>query len=223
MSSPMNMDDVLQTFIAESQELLLLMEDALLQIEQAPDDIDTINALFRVAHTIKGSAGLFGFTPIVAFTHVAESVLDRVRGNELKVDEALSALFLQVRDHLCELINLLASHGDLQGMTIEHERQGAALVERLNSYLIHPTDTLQSLAADDCQEQGFPGNWHLSLRFCADVLRNGMDPLSFLRYLNSFGQISAIVCITDGLPDVASMDPETCYLGFELGFITDVD
>ncbi|WP_447096959.1 chemotaxis protein CheA [Pseudomonas sp. CF10PS3] len=219
----MNMDDVLQTFIAESQELLLLMEDALLQIEQAPDDIDTINALFRVAHTIKGSAGLFGFTPIVAFTHVAESVLDRVRGNELKVDEALSALFLQVRDHLCELINLLASHGDLQGMTIEHERQGAALVERLNSYLIHPTDTLQSVAADDCQEQGFPGNWHLSLRFCADVLRNGMDPLSFLRYLNSFGQISAIVCITDGLPDVASMDPETCYLGFELGFITDVD
>lgn len=63
MSSPMNLDDVLRTFIAESQELLLLMEEALLQIEQAPDDVDTINALFRVAHTIKGSAGLFGFTP----------------------------------------------------------------------------------------------------------------------------------------------------------------
>lgn len=223
MSSPMNMDDVLQTFIAESQELLFLMEDALLQIEQTPDDIDTINALFRVAHTIKGSAGLFGFTPIVAFTHVAESVLDRVRGNELQVDEALSALFLQVRDHLCELISLLASHGDLQGMTIEHERQGAVLVERLNSYLLHRPEELQSVATDGYQEQGFPGNWHLSLRFCADVLRNGMDPLSFLRYLNSFGQISAIVCITDGLPDIASMDPETCYLGFELGFITDVD
>jgi chemotaxis protein histidine kinase CheA len=125
----MNLDDVLQTFIAESQELLLLMEDALLQIEQAPDDTDTINALFRVAHTIKGSAGLFGLTPIVAFTHVAESVLDRVRGNELRVDESLSALFLEVRDHLCTLIELLASHGDLHGMTAEHEQQGAALLE----------------------------------------------------------------------------------------------
>lgn len=223
MSSPMNLDDVLQTFIAESQELLLLMEDALLQIEQVPDDIDTINALFRVAHTIKGSAGLFGLTPIVAFTHVAESVLDRVRGNELQVDEALSALFLQVRDHLCELINLLAIHGDLQGMTAEHERQGAALVARLDGYLVHHPDAAQTEAAGEYQEPGFPGNWHLSLRFCADVLRNGMDPLSFLRYLNSFGRISAVVCITDDLPDVAAMDPEVCYLGFELGFITDVD
>lgn len=223
MSSPMNLDDVLQTFIAESQELLLLMEDALLQIEQAPDDVDTINALFRVAHTIKGSAGLFGFTPIVAFTHVAESVLDRVRGNELRVDEALSALFLEVRDHLCVLIDLLACHGDLQGMTGEHERHGAALVARLNGYLAHPPESAPLTAMGESHEPGACKRWHLSLHFGADVLRNGMDPLSLLRYLNSFGHISAIACITDGLPDITAMDPETCYLGFELGFVTEAD
>ncbi|SFX29834.1 two-component system, chemotaxis family, sensor kinase CheA [Pseudomonas sp. NFACC49-2] len=223
MSSPMNLDDVLQTFIAESQELLLLMEDALLQIEQAPDDADTINALFRVAHTIKGSAGLFGFTPIVAFTHVAESVLDRVRGHELRVDESLSALFLEVRDHLCTLIELLASHGDLQGMTAEHERQGAALVERLDRYLEHCPEPVQCLATVEPPQSACVARWHVSLRLCPDVLRNGMDPLSLLRYLNSFGQISAVVCITEGMPDIAAMDPETCYLGFELGFVSDAD
>lgn len=223
MSSPMNLDDVLQTFIAESQELLLLMEDALLQIEQAPDDADTINALFRVAHTIKGSAGLFGFTPIVAFTHVAESVLDRVRGHELRVDESLSALFLEVRDHLCTLIELLACNGDLQGMTAEHERQGAALVKRLNGYLEHRHEPVQCAATVEPVQSACTARWHLSLRLCPDVLRNGMDPLSLLRYLNSFGQISAVVCITDGMPDISKMDPETCYLGFELGFVSDAD
>ncbi|CAD5200443.1 chemotaxis protein CheA [Pseudomonas sp. FEN] len=225
MTPPMNLDDVLQTFIAESQELLLLMEDALLQIEQVPDDVDTINALFRVAHTIKGSAGLFGLTPIVAFTHVAESVLDRVRGNELRVDEALSALFLQVRDHLGELIELLARHGDLQGLTADHERQGSALVARLNHYLeasLAPEPgTLVAPPASD-SAAGLR-HWHLSLRFGADVLRNGMDPLSFLRYLKSFGQITGVVCMTDGLPEVAAMDPESCYLGFELGFLSEAD
>ncbi|NVZ60682.1 chemotaxis protein CheA [Pseudomonas gingeri] len=219
----MNLEDVLQTFIAESRELLLLMEDALLQIEQVPDDVDTINALFRVAHTIKGSAGLFGLTPIVAFTHVAESVLDRVRGNELRVDEALSALFLQVRDHLGELIDLLASHGDLQGLTSAHEQQGAALVDRLNRYLQQPLQAQQECSAAEPGVAGGVGHWHLSLRFGADVLRNGMDPLSFLRYLKSFGQITRVVCMTDKVPEVALMDPESCYLGFELGFVSDAD
>ncbi|WP_248799856.1 chemotaxis protein CheA [Pseudomonas sp. MWU13-2105] len=225
MTSPMNLDDVLQTFIAESQELLLLMEDALLQIEQVPDDVDTINALFRVAHTIKGSAGLFGLTPIVAFTHVAESVLDRVRGNELRVDEALSALFLQVRDHLGELIDLLARHGDLQGLSADHERQGSTLVARLNRYLEPPSVSepeapVATVASDSA---GGLRHWHLSLRFGSDVLRNGMDPLSFLRYLKSFGQITGVVCMTDSLPEVAAMDPESCYLGFELGFVSEAD
>ncbi|WP_248767935.1 chemotaxis protein CheA [Pseudomonas sp. MWU12-2345] len=221
----MNLDDVLQTFIAESQELLLLMEDALLRIEQVPDDVDTINALFRVAHTIKGSAGLFGLTPIVAFTHVAESVLDRVRGNELRVDEALSALFLQVRDHLGELIELLARHGDLQGMTADHERQGSALVALLNGYLEPSLESEQGavMVIPASDSTGGLRHWHLSLRFGSDVLRNGMDPLSFLRYLKSFGQITQVVCMTEGLPEVAAMDPESCYLGFELGFVSEAD
>jgi HPt (histidine-containing phosphotransfer) domain-containing protein len=56
----MDLDDALKTYIIESRELLEQMEDALLRIEQAQDDPEIINAIFRAAHTIKGSAGLFG-------------------------------------------------------------------------------------------------------------------------------------------------------------------
>ena len=135
MAQPMNMDDVLQTFIAESRELLLQMEDALLQIEKSPQDLDTINGLFRVAHTIKGSAGLFGLMPIVEFTHVAESVLDRVRSLEVRVDEALSALFLDARDHIGQLIDLLAEDGNLDRLDEPLQVQGQRLGERLALYL----------------------------------------------------------------------------------------
>ncbi|WP_256596421.1 MULTISPECIES: chemotaxis protein CheA [unclassified Pseudomonas] len=229
MTPQINLDEVLQTFVAESQELLLLMEDALLQIEQAPDDIDTINALFRVAHTIKGSAGLFGLTPIVAFTHVAESVLDRVRSLELRMDAGMSALFLDVRDHLNELIEMLAGQGNLQALTADQEHRGGELVARLNAYLSGASGADDGAVAD--LHGAVPGvlqatgqrRWHLSLRFAADVLRNGMDPLSVLRYLNSFGQITGVSCVCERLPEVAEMDPETCYLGFELAFLSDVE
>ena len=73
------LDDALQTFIVESRELLQQMEEALLEMEHGTDDPDTLNAIFRAAHTIKGSAGLFGLDDIVAFTHNVESLLDRIR------------------------------------------------------------------------------------------------------------------------------------------------
>ncbi|MGZ5058047.1 MAG: Hpt domain-containing protein, partial [Methylobacter sp.] len=76
-------DEYLQTFVVECTELLEQMEEALLTVEQAADDPEIINAIFRAAHTIKGSAGMFGIEPIVVFTHAAESVLDRVRSGSI--------------------------------------------------------------------------------------------------------------------------------------------
>ena len=74
----MNLDQALQTFFAESRDLLEEMETALLALNQQTDPgeiAETVNAIFRAAHTIKGSAGLFGLDGVVAFTHGVESVL----------------------------------------------------------------------------------------------------------------------------------------------------
>jgi two-component system, chemotaxis family, sensor kinase CheA len=54
------------------------------------------------------------------------------------------------------------------------------------------------------------------LRMSEDALRNGMDPLSFLRYLGKLGRIAFVHTLTDKLPELAEFDPETCYLGFEI-------
>ena len=105
----MNMDQALQTFIVESRELLQDMEDSLLRIESETDQSESVNAIFRAAHTIKGSAGLFGLDDIVAFTHVLESVLDKVRSGKLAIDSDLVALFLLCGDHMAILVNHVES------------------------------------------------------------------------------------------------------------------
>ncbi len=229
----MNLDDALQTFIAESRELLQDMEAALLNCEQMPDDPETINSLFRAAHTIKGSAGLFGLDQIVAFTHVAESVLDKVRSAELKLDSALVAVLLASRDHISDLLEHVAGNGG--ELPDEVRERGGKIVGQLQAYLgagkqgapavvVEPVaETPQVDVMEGEGAQAVTDNWHISLRFGPDVLRNGMEPLAFLRYLEKLGSIERILTLHDAIPPAEAMDPETCYIGFEISFKSAAD
>ncbi|WP_460135870.1 chemotaxis protein CheA [Pseudomonas sp. S1_E04] len=209
-----NLDQAQQTFIVEARELLQAMEQSLLQLESEPGDQDAIGAIFRAAHTIKGSAGLFGLEPVVSFTHIVEDVLDRLRDGAVAVDATLIAVLLQCGDHMLELIDVVANRGEtLQPAALERE---AALREALGAYQApdHPAQSTQAVAA--CADTPADALWRISLRFGADVFRNGMDPLSFLRYLETLGHILQVTTLTDRIPALDSWDPESCYLGFEI-------
>src|SRR5512144_103136 len=106
----MNLEHVQQTFLAESRELLREMETGLLQLEKSPDDADVINAVFRAAHTIKGSSGVFSFDAIVEFTHAMESVLEAIRTSHITIDKDLIALLLECGDHVSSLLDCLAAN-----------------------------------------------------------------------------------------------------------------
>ncbi|NIA52897.1 chemotaxis protein CheA [Massilia sp. TW-1] len=224
-----DIDQVTHTFIAESRELLEQMEGALLAVAQ--DGPEAVNAIFRAAHTIKGSAGMFGLDPVVAFTHVAESVLDKVRDGAIPIGDDLVALLLACRDHIGALVDAVEG-GTLDGNAALADA-GAPLVAALQGYLgstaAPPADAAAAdaapadAAAADAQSAGGAGHWHISLRFGRDVLRNGMDPLSFIRYLGQLGTITGVATLADDLPDADSFDPESCYLGFEIGFVSSAD
>ena len=234
----MNLDEALQTFIIEARELLEQMEDGLLQVEHTPDDAEAINAIFRAAHTIKGSAGLFGFDHIVEFTHVAESVLDKIRSGRLVIDSDLVAIFLAVGDHLGALISGIAAGAEVDEATRQASK---ALADKLRVYLAPAPEAANagqagslspkaSVVGDqaskvEVEQADAVGtdNWHISLRLGPDVLRNGMDPLSFIRYLTTFGKIAQIVTLVDAVPPLSTIDPETNYLGFEINFNTEAD
>ncbi|POD23340.1 chemotaxis protein CheA [Pseudomonas avellanae] len=213
-----NLDQAQQTFIVEARELLQAMEESLLQLESEPGDQGAIGAIFRAAHTIKGSAGLFGLTPIVSFTHIVEDVLDRLREGSVAVDAGLIAVLLKSGDHMLELIEVVASRGEaLQPAALERE---AALRQALQIYQAPGSAPAEDTACAPDAVEGEQAEvlWHISLRFGVDVFRNGMDPLSFLRYLNTLGQMIQVTTVTDGIPAVESWDPESCHLGFEIDF-----
>jgi len=227
----LDLNEALQTFFAESRGLLRDMEDALLRLEDAPDDADALNAVFRAAHTIKGSAGLFGLDAIVAFTHEAESVLDLARDGRLSVDDTVCGLLLQCKDHIELLLRQVESD---EALAEDARRHGDSLTERLLKLhgQIDGADTGGKLAQLQpetvepvpCNGPAQDGDvWHISLRFGSEVLRHGMDPASFIRYLGTFGRIARIVTVLDGVPKLADLDPECCHLGFEIQFRSDCD
>ena len=226
-----NIDQALQTFIAEARELLQDMEDSLLRLESDPQDADTIGAIFRAAHTIKGSAGLFGLDPVVSFTHIVENVLDRVRDGTVAIAGDLVAVLLESCDHMLDLVNIVADQGgQLDDATLARE---SGLRTRLQAYQ-GGTGAGQDSHAPVAVEAEMPlqasgggpvgaDNWHISLRFGPDVLKNGMDPLSFLRYLATLGEIVSVTTLPDAMPPAAEMDAESCYLGFEIDLKSDAD
>jgi len=226
------MDAALQTFFDESHELLTEMESGLLQCERNHCSADTINSIFRAAHTIKGSSGLFGLDAIVAFVHVVETALDRVRIGKVAMEPEFAVLLLNCKDHIDALVAAAAnghcgSHPLLDARSTELSmllqaragsvKQAGASNKNMaaDARSLEIVDTDSDVAATSC--------WHISARFKPDVIRGGMDPLSFIRYLTTFGEIRGILVVADAMPDVASFDPETCYTGFELAYHSAVD
>lgn len=232
----MSRDPALDTFLAECAELLSAMESVLLRCEQGSTDAEMINELFRAAHTIKGSAGLFGLESIVAFTHVVESVLDRARSESLPISAAAAAILLECTDHIGKLVEAVAS-GE-QGEDPVLTKAGAKVLKRLaketgyaparkatkrESVAAAAGKTEGHIVEGDDQQRVAGENWHVSVRFGESVLKNGMDPLSFIRYLTTLGTIVGIVIVDDALPPLAQFDAENSYLGFEMAFKTDAD
>ena len=98
------LDKMADIFLEEAGDLLEKLEDHLLKLEQYPEDIDTIGAVFRTMHTIKGSAGMFGFNAVSRFTHQAENTFDEVRNGRVAVTSELITLTLKARDHIRNML-----------------------------------------------------------------------------------------------------------------------
>jgi two-component system chemotaxis sensor kinase CheA len=93
------------TFFQECEELLADLEGGLLAIQDGNDDGDTVNAVFRAVHSIKGGAGAFGLEPLVRFAHVFETLLDALRSNEIPGTPDLTALLLRASDVLADHVS----------------------------------------------------------------------------------------------------------------------
>ncbi|MFZ2987829.1 chemotaxis protein CheA [Ideonella sp.] len=202
-------------FLDEANDMLAQFEQSLLVMETDPADAENLNAAFRAAHTIKGTAGLFGCDAVVGFTHEVETLLEALRSGSLAVTEAISAALLESLDQMAALLDEVRTGSTDPDVADASHSLGERLRALRHASPIEAASVAEAAAppaaaapADAC--------WHLSLRFGPDALRNGLDPLAFLRYLATLGRISAMHTLAEAVPPLQALDAEACHLGFEL-------
>ncbi|WP_341809097.1 chemotaxis protein CheA [Xanthomonas oryzae pv. oryzicola] len=217
----MDMNQLMQTFLAESRDLLEDMERHLLEAERGESSPDAVNAIFRAAHTIKGSGGLFDLPQLVGFTHVVESVLDLVRDEALTLSSDLIGLLLVCCDHIHALVETAAdpSHADPAALAAEAE----PLLAQLQTYLQGCACGVTATAIQHSTPEKQSGYWRITLKLFADALRFGNSPLKLIRNLRGLGSVESIHTDISQLPAFDDLDPEANYLGFQILLRSDAD
>lgn len=212
-----NNDDIRAMFFDECSDLMESLFEGLALLEEGAAEVDTVNAVFRAVHSIKGGAGAFKLDDLVSFAHKFETVLDELRAGRLEQDEKLVQTMLRAADHLTHLVEMAQTEGETN-----HER-GETLLAELDAYV----------AADDGPETEFapmaldfdsmfmpaiPDDvLEIIFRPHAKLYHNGHDPLLLIDALRPQGELTVEIDL-DAIAAFDSYDPDTPTLTFRMRF-----
>ncbi|OKO89094.1 chemotaxis protein CheA [Bradyrhizobium sp. NAS80.1] len=202
--------DPTEVFRQEASELFEVLEGALLDLGQRPDDRELVDSAFRALHTIKGSGAMFGFDKVASFTHEFETAFDRVRKGEIKPTQELISVALAAKDYIRALIEDPQSTDDIIGEAILDDLKRFVSADQPAAPVAEIIEA-PSRAPGESKQAG----WHLYLEFESHILRNGSNPLDLLEDLCKLGPCF-VVPITDGIPFLDEMEPEDCYLKWDV-------
>lgn len=206
-----------QVFFEESHEGLNMMESALLSLDVSHLDPETINAVFRAAHSIKGGSGTFGFTAIAEFTHVLETLLDLVRSDQFVMQSQHVDLLLQSVDCLRSMIRQLEA-GEAPELSVAHRLKAEFEAALAGDHAPAATDPVP--AHDGSEQAPTASGWQIYFKPEADILRTGNEPLRMFRELAMLGELQ-VEAMVDAVPALGSLEPETCYLAWNLTLLSD--
>ena len=208
--SPDPADRHKEVFREEARELLADLERSLLELEKTPEDSEHIGRAFRALHTIKGSGSMFGLDEIVAFAHELETLFDLVRNGQAPVTRELIDITLASGDLLLRMLD--AESGERQDT--------GPLVERLRALLpAGPASAEGAPGREKAPEPGGreerPATYRIRFRPAPTILQTGTDPMLLIEELRRLGE-SKVVVQTEAVPDLKSLDPEACYLYWDI-------
>ena len=231
----MDDDDLIELrslFLDECRENIDLLEQGLMRMGEGESDEDTLNEVFRAAHSIKGGGATFGFVPMSELTHHMETLLDAMRSGRRAVDETGVDLLLEGLDLVQSLLES-AGGGDA---TADHEERAPLerrLVEAVES-VAEPGGEVGGGDGDGDGDGGGDGGgnaleppaprpvrWTIEFRPSENFFVRGHDPLLLLTELHRIGTCS-LVLDASTLPSPAELDPSRCHLIWHIDIETDV-
>lgn len=220
------LESIKATFFQECEELLADLEAGLLALQAGEGDDETVNAVFRAVHSVKGGAGAFGLEALVRFAHTFETTLDKVRSGSLKADEHTLKVLLRATDVLADLVQAAKTDAVVQ------PHRTAESAEDLEALWAPTPGVANAGSAPNADEWGFTpvmalapslaSRWIISFRPSADTYVKGNDPARLLRELERLGACETVVDTT-ALPSLAELAPEEAYLGWRVALTTEAD
>jgi two-component system chemotaxis sensor kinase CheA len=210
-----------QVFFEESLEGLDIMESSLMELDPEAIDSETINAIFRSAHSIKGGSATFGFTDVTEFTHVLETLLDEVRDEKRGLSSGDIDLLLKSVDCMREML-AMAQAGE-PGVTDNSESLKAAFEDILSNNTSTGAAAEKS-ASDDTSPATDAGahTYHIDFKPEAQLFLSGNDPARIFKALNELGECR-VTCDTSALPAFSSLDSEKSYLAWNIELVSEKD
>lgn len=238
----LDMDQFHEVFFEESFESIDAMEAALLKLTPGAADTETINTIFRTAHSIKGGAGMFGFNEIASFTHTMETLLDELRSHRLQVTTPMCDGLLQSVDVMRSLMTAQKAHQPLelavsQVLQAEFKRMiagegqpGAAgvapaaaapaaaqPVAATPAVAAAPAAAPVAAAASPATIEA--GIWHIGFKAMPGLLARGNDPLRIFDELAGLGELTVEADCT-AMQALDALDPADCRISWKLVLTT---
>jgi two-component system chemotaxis sensor kinase CheA len=223
-----------EAFFEESFEAIESMEAALLKLDVGAPDPEVINTVFRVAHSIKGGAGMFNFTDIASFTHTLETLLDGVRAGRTRLSTPIMDLLLKSVDVMREMLRATQRKetfdpqrvADLQFdlevavAKTSAEPPPAAPAPAPAAASPAPAAAAPAAAATPAAPVAVAAagasEWRISVKPLENMLSRGNEPLALFAALAEHGELSVEASVEE-IPPLATLDPHRCYVHWQLG------
>jgi len=195
-----------RAFFEESFEGLDAMETSLLALDPGTADKETINAIFRAAHSIKGGAATFSFTAVASFTHILETLLDQMRSGAREVTQEIVDRLLKSVDAVRNLLEAARDQREPNAELIAAHK--AALEQTLSG---SSAEAAQPAEAAPALDAPVGRGYRILFKPAASLFRSGNDPRHILRELRGLGHLDLEAHCADA-PPFAEVVPEDCHL-----------
>ncbi|TMO05565.1 chemotaxis protein CheA [Pseudoalteromonas sp. S558] len=193
-----------EVFFEESFEGLDTMEAELLNLVPGEEDLETINTIFRAAHSIKGGSGTFGFSSVADFTHVLETLLDQIRQGERELGTEHVNLLLKAVDCLRGLLAALQAEQD-PDLT-----EADSLRMQFESVLGMKSDSQESISQSENQKPD-SNTYQIDFKPHHHLFKTGNEPLYMIGELQELGDLETTV-FYDEVPDITDLSSDECFL-----------
>lgn len=208
------MEQFKRKFIEEATELINKLEEALLVLENKPDDKTKVEEVFRIMHSLKGGSAMFGFHKMDGFTHHMETIYDLVRAGKMKISQEIISATLSSVDHLKDL---LEGGDDLNEKTSSNHQ---VLLNRISRIIDNVTGETSSASKKDMaipEEQTVKKvdtfndpTYLIVFKPHHDLFKNGTNPLLLIDELHTLGHCKPFVRF-DEIPLPQDFIPDYCY------------